>query len=251
MATWCASPGSSWSGATRGSDPLSGRPGGDQTAGLGREPSGGLRRPVGVMGGTFDPIHLGHLTVAEQTRQELDLSSVLFVPNGDPPHKRGRAITSAAHRMAMVELAVSDNPAFRVSRIEVDRAGPSYAVDTLAELAARADAEGRARPVFILSVEALWGFPAWRDPRRILELCRVAVVPRRGTPAPDAAWLARELPGLEDRLLHLDGPHLGHSATDIRDRVAAGRSIRYLVLPAVESYIGEHQLYRAAARSAQ
>lgn len=197
------------------------------------------------MGGTFDPIHLGHLTVAEQTREALDLASVVFVPAGDPPHKRDRAVTPAAHRLAMVELAISGNPGFTVSRVELDRTGPSYAVDTLAELAARADADGRERPVFILSVEALWGFPTWREPRRILELCRIAVVPRRGTPAPDAAWLSRELPGLEDRFVFLDGPHLGHSATDIRTRVAAGRSIRYLVVPAVEAYIREHQLYRS------
>src|SRR4051812_45797032 len=111
------------------------------------------------MGGTFDPIHLGHLTVAEQTREALDLASVVFVPAGDPPHKQDRAVTSAAQRLAMVELAVSGNPRFTVSRVELDRTGPSYAVDTLAELAARADAEGRERPVFILSVEALWGFP--------------------------------------------------------------------------------------------
>lgn len=209
----------------------------------------GLRPPLGVMGGTFDPIHVGHLTVAEQTREALGLASVVFVPNADPPHKQDRAITPARHRMAMVELAIADNPGFTVSRLELDRDGPSYAVDTLAVLAARADAEGRERPVFILSVEALWGFPAWRDPRRILELVRIAVVPRRGTPAPDGAWLSRELPGLEDRFVFLDGPHLGHSATDIRSRVTAGRSIRYLVVPAVEAYIREHHLYEPAAPS--
>lgn len=196
------------------------------------------------MGGTFDPVHVGHLTVAEQTREALDLSTVLFVPASDPPHKRDRSVTSAAHRLAMVELAVSGNPRFRVSRIELDRPGASFAVDTMAELAARADAADRERPVFILSVEALWGFPTWREPRRILELCRVAVVPRRGTPAPDDPWLTQQFPGQEDRFVFLDGPHLGHSATDIRGRVAAGRSIRYLVPPAVEAYIGEHHLYR-------
>jgi len=202
--------------------------------------------PLGVMGGTFDPIHYGHLTVAEQTRETLGLASVVFIPAGDPPHKRDRAVTGPRHRMAMVELAVSDNPGFSVSRVELDRAGPSYAVDTIAGLAARADAEGRQRPVFILSVEALWGFPTWREPARILELCRIAVVPRRGTPAPDRAWLTQNHPGQEDRFVFLDGPHLGHSATDIRERAMRGRSIRYLVPPAVAAYIGEHHLYQPA-----
>jgi nicotinate-nucleotide adenylyltransferase len=208
--------------------------------------SGDPRRPLGVMGGTFDPIHLGHLTVAEQTREALDLSAVLFVPAGDPVHKRDRTVTPAHHRLAMVELAVGDNPAFRVSRMELDRSGPSYAVDTMAELAARAELEEREPPVFILSVEALWGFPTWRDPRRILDLCQVAVVPRRGTPGPDRAWLAAQFPGQEERFRFLDGPHLGHSATDIRSRVMTGRSIRYLVPPAVAAYIDEHGLYLAA-----
>jgi nicotinate-nucleotide adenylyltransferase len=204
------------------------------------------------MGGTFDPIHHGHLAVAAQAREALDLEAVVFVPAGDPPHKRDRVVTPASHRVAMVELAVSGDPAFRVSRIELERDGPSYAVDTLTTMAAAAAAEGRPAPVFILSVEALWGFPTWREPARILERCRIAVVPRRGTPSPDRAWLTRSFPGQEDRFLFLDGPHLGHSATDIRERVAAGRSIRYLLPPAVAAYIGEHQLYQPppAARSA-
>ena len=208
------------------------------------ELSATARRPLGVMGGTFDPIHDGHLAVAEQAREALGLASVVFIPAGDPPHKQGRAVTPATHRVAMVELAVSGNPSFAVSRMEMERAGPSWSVDTLGVLAERAAAEGREPPVFILSVEALWGLPSWRAPARILELCRVAVVPRRGTPPPDGAWLAAAFPGQTARFTFLDGPHLGHSATDIRSRVQAGRSIRYLVPPAVEAYIGEHHLYR-------
>ncbi|MFN8619209.1 MAG: nicotinate-nucleotide adenylyltransferase [Chloroflexota bacterium] len=204
------------------------------------------RRPLGVMGGTFDPIHLGHLAVAEQTREALDLDGVLFVVAADPPHKQGATISPAAHRLAMVELAIADNPWFRVSRMELDRPGPSWSVDTLAELAAQADAEGRERPVFILSVEALAGFPSWREPGRILDLARVAVVPRGGTPVPERAWLTERFPGREDRFVLLDGPRMGHAATDIRARVATGRSIRYLLPRAVAAYIGEHQLYQPA-----
>jgi nicotinate-nucleotide adenylyltransferase len=202
------------------------------------------RRPLGVMGGTFDPVHYGHLTVAEQTRETLGLASVVFIPAGVPPHKRDRPVTLARHRLAMVELAVAGNPWFAVSRLELDRPGPSYAVETLDALAASADQEGRDRPVFILSVEALAGFATWRDPGRILDLCRIAVVPRRGTAGPDRAWLTARFPRQEDRFIFLDGPQLGHSATDIRSRAAAGRSIRYLVPPAVAAYIGEHHLYQ-------
>lgn len=207
------------------------------------ELSAATRKPLGVLGGTFDPIHLGHLAVAEQTREALDLDAVLFMVAADPPHKQGRAISPAADRLAMVELAVAGNPWFRVSRLELDRPGPSWSVDTVAALAARADAEGRERPVLIISAEALEGFPTWREPERILGLCRVAVVPR-AVSTPDRAWIAARFPGREDRFVLLDGPRLGHAATDIRTRVAAGRSIRYLVPRAVEAYIGEHHLYR-------
>jgi nicotinate-nucleotide adenylyltransferase len=210
------------------------------------ELSAATRRPLGVMGGTFDPIHLGHLAVAEHTRELLDLAAVVFVVAADPPHKRDLAVSPAEHRLAMVELAIVGNPWFRVSRMELDRPGPSWSVDTLAELAARADAEGRERPVFILSAEALAGFPTWREPERILDLCRVAVVPRADVPPPSPARLRERFPGREDRFLLLDRPHQGHSSTDLRARVRAGRSIRYLVPAAVAAYIGEHHLYQPA-----
>ena len=195
------------------------------------------------MGGTFDPIHLGHLAVAEQARETLDLEAVLFMVAADPPHKQGQRISPAADRVAMVELAVAGNPGFRVSRFELDRPGPSWSVDTVTVLAARADVEGREPPVLIISAEALAGFPTWREPERILDRCRVAVVPRNTT-TPDPGWIAATFPGREDRFVLLDGPRLGHAATDIRARVAAGRSIRYLVPRAVEAYIRDHQLYR-------
>ena len=202
------------------------------------------RRAWGILGGTFDPIHCGHLAVAEEARETLDLAGILFVPAGIPPHKRDRVVSVAGDRVAMVELAVAGNPGFHVSRVELDRPGPSYAVDTLAILAASSEAEGRPLPVFILSVEALPGLVEWREPQRFLSLCRVAVVPRRGTTTPDRGWLAAHFPGQEDRFRFLDGPNLGHSSSDIRQRVAAGRSIRYLVPPAVERYIEQRRLYR-------
>jgi nicotinate-nucleotide adenylyltransferase len=206
----------------------------------------GLDTPLrawGVLGGTFDPVHYAHLVIAEQTREALDLEKVLFLPAGIPPHKRDQLVTGPSHRVAMLELAIAGHPHFRLSRLEVDRPGPSYAVDTLEELASMSRSERRPEPVMILSAEALRGLNAWRDPERVLDLCRVAVVPRRGYPMPGQPWLAEHFPGREARFTFLDGPDLGHSASDIRRRASEGRSIRYLVPEAVESYIAEHALY--------
>ncbi len=199
---------------------------------------------LGIMGGTFDPIHLGHLAVAEEAREALGLERVLFVPAGLPPHKPDRPVTAPAHRVAMIELAIAGHPAFELSRLETDRSGPSYTADTLALLAAGERAAGRTPDlVLVLSAETFRELPTWHEPERLLDACRVAVVPREGYPAPGRAWLAEHFPGREDRVTLLDGPRLGVSSTAIRRRVARGRSIRYLVPAAVEAYIAEHHLY--------
>ena len=197
----------------------------------------------GILGGTFDPIHYAHLAVAEQTREALDLVGVLFLPAGIPPHKSGRSITPSARRVEMVELAIADNPGFTLSRVEVDRPGPSYAVETLEELLETGDGSARSDYVFILSAEAFGELPSWRDPDRLLELCRLAVVPRLGHASPGREWVAQRFPGREERVVFLEGPELGHSASEIRRRAGAGRSIRYLVPPAVERYIRDHRIY--------
>lgn len=207
----------------------------------------GLGRPVGILGGTFDPVHYGHLAVATRAREDLDLAGVLFVPASTPPHKLDRAVSPAVHRLAMVELAIADDPWFRASRVELDRPGPSYAIDTVTAIAAEGADEGREEPYFILSVEAFRDLPTWRHPHLVVERCRLAVVPRLGSRTPGREWIAEHFPGAEDRFTFLDGPSLGHSATDLRARVAAGRSIRYMVPPAVERYIGEHRLYEREA----
>ena len=195
---------------------------------------------VGVMGGTFDPIHLGHLAVAEEAREVLDLDRILFVPAGQPPHKPAGEVTSIEHRLAMVELAIADNRAFELSRIEVDRPGPSYTVDTLEALAAAGD-----RVTVILSAETFAELPTWHEPWRLFEASRVAVAPRWGYPAPDPDWLAATFPGREGRVSYLEGPRLGVSSTALRARVAAGRSIRYLVPQPVAAYIAANNLYTA------
>lgn len=200
---------------------------------------------VGVMGGTFDPIHVGHLAAAEEARQSLGLERVLFMPAGVPPHKPDRAITTAAHRVAMVELAIRDNPAFELSRLEVDRTGPSYTVDTVELLVARARKAGREPDVtVILSAESFRGLPTWSEPERLLRQCRLAIVPREGSPPPGRSWVEEHFPGFEERVSFLDSPRLKLSASEIRERVIAGRSIRYLVPDAVIRYIEDHALYR-------
>ena len=199
---------------------------------------------IGILGGTFDPIHLGHLAAAEEAREALGLEAVLFVPAGAPPHKPDRRISMPAHRVAMVEAAIASNPAFRLSRVEVDRTGPSYAADTVEILADGIRAAGREPDLWwILSAEAFAGLPSWRDPERLLAGCRMAVVPRPGAPVPDRAWVEKHVPGLGDRVVALDGPLLDISSTLIRDRAIAGRSVRYLVPDAVADYLEEHHLY--------
>lgn len=202
---------------------------------------------VGILGGTFDPIHYGHLVVAEQVREALSLDRVLFVPAARPPHKLDDVISPADHRVAMVELAIAGNPAFAVSRIELDRDGPSYTADTLSLLTAEADRRRIAREFyFILSAEMLETLCEWHDPERVLALAHLAVVPRPGTPLPSAAWLDANLPGgsaSRGRVICVETVPLAHSSTDVRARAATGHSIRYLVPSAVDAYIRDHRLY--------
>ena len=207
-------------------------------------------RSIGILGGTFNPVHIGHLAVAEEARESLALDEVLFVPAGIPPHKQDRAITPAEDRVAMLELATRDNGAFVVSRLEVDRAGPSWTVETVSGLLAAADAAGAPIEVTLILSEESWvGLGTWREPDRLLSLCRVAVVPRAGwdrpVPSPGLESAHGELAGGPPApgVVGLDGPRLQVSSSEIRARVAAGRSVRYLVPDAVIRYIGDHALY--------
>jgi nicotinate-nucleotide adenylyltransferase len=206
---------------------------------------------VGILGGTFDPIHYGHLAIAEEVAEILELDRVLFVPASLPPHKQHEDVTPAADRAAMVSLAVAGNRRFRVCRIELDRDGPSYTADTLAALADEAARQRVARELFfILSADALAEFRGWHDPERVVALATLAVVPRPGSPAPDRQWAMDQLPRAENvpggpRLECIDTVPLATSSTDVRRQVSAGRSIRYLVPPGVEDYVRQHRLYRS------
>jgi nicotinate-nucleotide adenylyltransferase len=200
---------------------------------------------LGVIGGTFDPPHYGHLVLAETTRVQLGLDRVLFVVAGQPPHKPGCPITPSHHRAAMVEAAIADNPACVLSRVDLDRPGPHYTVEMLALLRGE---YSEAELFFLVGGDSLAQFLTWRDPAGIVRLARLAVMPRPGH-EPDLASLEQVLPGLRERLVWLDAPALDIAASDLRRRVREGLPIRYLVPPVVEAYICEHRLYEATGYS--
>jgi nicotinate-nucleotide adenylyltransferase len=204
---------------------------------------GVVSRRVGIFGGTFDPIHVGHLVVAEDCAFQLGLDLVLFVPVGQPPHKRGRAITPADDRVRMVELAIADNPRFQLSRVDVDRPGPSYSVDTVAALLA--ELGPAARLFFIIGADSLADLPTWHQPERLVALCEIIAVNRPGYPRFDLARLEPAIPGARERIHRIEVPGLDIAASDLRQRIAEGRPIRYLVPEAVRRYLEEHQLYRS------
>jgi nicotinate-nucleotide adenylyltransferase len=198
---------------------------------------------VGIFGGTFNPIHLGHLRAAEEVREALGLARVVFVPSADPPLKRSgpEEIAPAGERLAWVELAIAGNPAFSVDPLELGRAGPSYTVDTLRELARRL---APARPVFIVGCDAFAELAAWREPKALLELAHFAVVTRPPARGSLADWIPPELAA--DLVLASGGDEARHrsagtwlrrvpiraldvSSTDVRRRLREGRSVRYLL----------------------
>jgi nicotinate-nucleotide adenylyltransferase len=199
---------------------------------------------LGLLGGTFDPIHYGHLLIAEEARVRLRLPEVRFIPVGQPPHKGGRPITPAAHRLAMVHLAIAENPAFSVSTMEIDRPGPSYTVDTLSQLREEQGPDGAL--YFITGGDALPDLLTWREPERILRLSTLAVVERPGRRPFDLAALEQRLPELRRSLVILKGPQFFVSGTEIRRRVRTGLPIRYQLPDPVRAYIEEHGLYRKA-----
>jgi len=196
---------------------------------------------VGVIGGTFDPIHIGHLIVAEGARDALDLQRVIFVPAGQPPHKRSSRISPAEHRLEMVRLAIAGNGYFTASRVDIDREGPSYTVDTIRLLHDQWGAG--VRIYYLIGSDSLAELPTWYQPERLLEICQVVAVPRPGY-EPDLESLDVKIPGAAERIRMLNMPVVDLSATEIRDRIRDRRSIRYLVPDAVQRYIYRHRLYR-------
>jgi nicotinate-nucleotide adenylyltransferase len=190
---------------------------------------------LGILGGTFNPPHTGHLIVAEAVRSELALDKILFIPVAIPPHKMNHDIAAPHHRVEMLRRAVEGNPYFEVSEMEVRRGGISFTVDTLRQLQReRPDA----RLFLLIGMDNLPEFPTWRSPERILELATVVVMTRPGFAANDVP------PDLKGRVRMCPVPTIGIASSDIRARVKEGKSIRYLVADSVRDYIHHHNLYR-------
>jgi nicotinate-nucleotide adenylyltransferase len=192
-----------------------------------------VTRRLGIFGGTFDPVHVGHLILAQEALEQLDLDRLWFLPASRPAHKRARAITPVSHRIAMLRHAVRGNPRFTISRIEADQDGPSFTVTTLERLA-RTE---RADLYFLMGQDSLEEFRTWREPDRILALARLVVAPR-GERAPRLDAATRR------RVVFLDQPRIGIASSDIRRRLRRGAAVRYWVPDPVLSYIRRHGLYR-------
>ncbi len=198
---------------------------------------------IGIFGGTFDPVHVGHLILAEQCREQARLDRVLFIPSARPPHKVDQPLTPFHHRVEMLNLALAGQPSFQVDELEKDRPGPSYTVDTLRLIGER---EANAELFLILGADCLPDLPAWYQPTRILEQAGLLIVPRPGwvVHSADAVRKAVGLPGDRPLRYQVVGvPLIEIASRDLRRRVAEGRSIRYQVPRAVECYIEHHRLY--------
>lgn len=199
----------------------------------------GSHTRLGIMGGTFDPIHIGHLACAEQAREAYGLSAVVFVPAGNPVFKRDRGVTPAADRLEMCRLAVASNPAFDVSALEVERGGDTYTVDTLREL--RAFYPGNVELFFITGADAVAKISRWHESEEVARLARFIAVTRPGY---DLSEVRRELDEGPFTVDFLEATALSVSSSDLRRRVCAGKSIRYLTMSGVLDYIESHGLYR-------
>jgi len=195
---------------------------------------------VGILGGTFDPVHIGHLFIAEEVYAALKLEKVYFVPAGEPPHKMGEQVTAVHHRVAMVKLAIATNDHFDLSLVDVNRAGPSYSVDMVRLLRQEWGVESKL--FFIMGLDALLDLPNWHQPEVLIRLCDLVVVGRPGYQQ-DLEKLGQAIAGLEERVKFVNSPSMAISSSDIQKRVRSGRPIRYLVTRSVEQYIFEHGLY--------
>ena len=202
----------------------------------------GRARRVGILGGTFDPPHIGHLWLATLAAAELGLGHVLLMPAARPPHKGRRSISNAADRVMMTRLAIGGDPGLDLTLVEMERPGPSYTIDSLAQLRSHLGPE--VGLVLIMAADSFAEIETWREPDRLLELAEWAVGPRPGTPLPDRKLITDRYGAKASRIHLLEGPSLDVSSSEIRARVAAGRPIRYLVPRAVEELIVSRGLYR-------
>lgn len=195
----------------------------------------------GILGGTFDPPHIGHLMLAEEARKHLALDEVIFIPAGEPWVKAARQVSPATDRLEMVRLAVAGKPYFKVSEIEVRRPGASYTWETLTELRQLYPDD---ELYFILGWDNLAALPAWHQARRIVTAAKLAAAPRLGFPRPDLEVLDARIPGIKAATVIMEGPHIEISASDIRNRLKKGVTTADLLPPPVAAYIRARGLYQ-------
>ncbi|MCB8945024.1 MAG: nicotinate (nicotinamide) nucleotide adenylyltransferase [Ardenticatenaceae bacterium] len=201
-----------------------------------------MTNKIGLLGGTFDPPHWGHLWLAETARAQLGLAKVLFLPVGLPPHKEGKGVTAVSHRLHLTQLAIQDIPYFELNTTDLDREPPQITV-TLLPLLRQLYPE--AELWWLIGSDSLRDFPTWHQPQQLIQLCRLAVLPR---PEVVVDWVALKtaVPGIETAVDMLAGPQLNLSSTDIRQWAKAGHTIRHLLPTAVHQYIQANALYSPA-----
>ncbi|HEY3474718.1 MAG TPA: nicotinate-nucleotide adenylyltransferase [Anaerolineales bacterium] len=202
-----------------------------------------LHERVGLFGGTFDPPHVGHLILASEAKSQLELTRVLWTVTPDPPHKQDQTITPLQHRLAMVRLAIDDDPSFELSDIELNRPGPHYTIDTIKLLAER---NPGAEIVPILGGDSLNDLPTWHQPKEILYAAHWVGVMRRPGEEANLQELERELPGITSKVHYVDAPLLEIASREIRSRAATGKPFRYYLPESVYEYIERHHLYGRA-----
>ncbi len=201
---------------------------------------------IGVFGGTFDPIHLGHLAIAEEARRLLALSKVIFIPAGRPYFKDSAAISPAEDRVKMLELAIAGQSAYIISRLEIERPGPSYAVDSMTQIKKQMNSADEL--FFIMGWDSLMTLHLWQEPERLISLCWIVASPRPGFPPPDLTIVEKNLPGITDHVIVMERPLIDISATIIREKVSRGLPVDGLVPPAVAEYIREKGLYKGSRK---
>ena len=196
---------------------------------------------VGILGGTFDPVHNGHLAVAEQVKSQLKMDEVIFIPAGQPWLKKDRFVSAAEHRREMLQLAIEGKPYFQISTVELNRPGNTYTIDTINRIKARLAAGYEL--YFITGWDKIPELHLWKDVTLLLEMCRLVAVPRPGYSLPDLKELETAIPGAAERIMLLDEPHVDISASEIRQRVRQGLPISNFVPEAVALYIRRQALY--------
>ncbi|MFZ4813543.1 MAG: nicotinate-nucleotide adenylyltransferase [Phototrophicaceae bacterium] len=203
-----------------------------------------LHHRVGIFGGSFNPLHQGHLIVAEFAAESFDLDYVLFAPVLHPPHKDGSGMVAIGHRLKMIELAIASNARFKLSRVDIERPGPHYSVDTVKLIQ---DEYPTSQLYFVMGGDSLKSYPAWYKPMEIIQYARLAVMRRPSSRPVQPDMHDGLLPGLSDYVDMIEAPPIGISSTRVREQLSRGKSVRYLLPDAVLDYIHAHHLYQPSS----